>query len=278
MKKFIYKTIVSLLAKRGIIFQQVIQKEKLREFIQQLHPVQTQFDLIRLGPNQDGGYLVPDCLDDIVACFSPGVAKVSEFEYDCLKRGMKIFMADKSVEKPNWDVPEDKYDFQKKFVGCTNNEDFMTMDSWFESTNLPEDAELLLQMDIEFGEYPAIMNMSDEMMSRFKVIVIEFHRLQHLWNPAFFRAAETVFKKILQTHVPVHLHPNNFKGPKDSVYSIFGIDIPKLIEFSFIRKDVAEIKGYRTQFPHPLDFDNLNKGHLTLPRNWYRSNQNSIRF
>lgn len=37
-------------------------------------------DLIRLGPNGDGGYLVPDDLTGIEACFSPGVCATSEFE------------------------------------------------------------------------------------------------------------------------------------------------------------------------------------------------------
>jgi len=256
MNDFIKKIVLPKLARRGFLLQKTVSKDKVLKLIERLHPVKTQFELIRLGPNRDGGYLVPDCLDDIEACFSPGVARVSEFEHDCLKRGMKIFMADKSVEKPNWDIPEDRYSFEKKFIGCTNNGAYITFDSWFQSTGLTSDTELLLQMDIEGGEYATIMNMSDELMSRFKVIIIEFHRLKHLWNKGFFELAETVFKKILQTHYCIHLHPNNFKGIKGSVYSQFGIDIPKVMEFSFIRKDVAEIKGFQTQFPHPLDFDN----------------------
>jgi len=248
MNGFIEKIVLRRLAKKGFTPQKTISKEKLIGLIELLYPVQTQFDLIRLGPNGDGGYLVPNCLEDIVACFSPGVAQVSEFEYDCLRGGMKIFMADKSVEKPNWDVAEDRYHFDKKFIGCTNNKDFMTLDSWVQSGDLPNDAELLLQMDIEGGEYATIMNASDDLMKRFKIMVIEFHRLQHLWNKGFFEVAETVFKKILQTHVCVHLHPNNFGGTERSVFSQSGIDIPKVMEFSFVRKDIVEIKGFQSQF------------------------------
>ena len=271
MNGFIEKIVLRRLAKKGFISQKAVEKEKVVELIERLHPVRTQFELIRLGPNKDGGYLVPNCLEDIVACFSPGVAKVSEFEHDCLQRGMKIFMADKSVEKPNWDVAEDRYDFQKKFIGCTNNEEFMTLDTWVDSTGLPNDAELLLQMDIEGGEYATLMNASDELMKRFKVVVIEFHRLQHLWNRGFFMIAETVFKKLLQTHICVHLHPNNFGGTERSVFSQNGVDIPKVMEFSFVRKDIAEIKGYATQFPHSLDFDNTRKAHYPLPKMWYKT-------
>jgi len=256
MRNFVATQLYPLLTQKGVIVQKGIAKEKVVGLLQLLYPRQTQFDLIRIGPNGDGGYLVPDCLEGIDACFSPGVAQVSQFELECLERGMKVFMADRSVEKPNLDISKDRYSFEKKFVGCTNNEEFMTMDSWFKSTGLPNDSELLLQMDIEGSEYPTIMNTSDELMNRFKIIVIEFHRLQNIWNKGFFEIAETVFKKILETHVCVHLHPNNFGGTKRSVYSQFGIDIPKVMEMTFIRKDVAEVKGFQTQFPHPLDFDN----------------------
>ena len=105
----------------------------------------------------------------------------------------------------------------------------------------------------------------------FKVMVIEFHSLRHLWNKAFFRIIETVFNKILQTHICVHLHPNNFKGTKGSVITQFGLEIPSLMEMTFLRKDVAEIKGYQTLFPHSLDCDNTGKAHLPLPKGWYRT-------
>lgn len=271
MNNFITKGIAPFLARRGFIIQKAVAKEKIIQLINSLHPVQTQFELIRLGPKKDGGYLVPDCLETITACFSPGVAKVSKFELACLNRGMKVFMADRSVEKPNWNISADRYSFQKKFIGCTNNAAFMTMDSWFVSTNTANNTDLLLQMDIERSEYAAIINTSDELMKRFKVMVIEFHFLQQLWNKGFFKIVETTLHKILQTHVCVHLHPNNFKGTNGSVFTQLGIAIPKVLEMTFLRKDVAEIKGYQTQFPHPLDCDNTNKTHFPLPKNWYKS-------
>jgi hypothetical protein len=47
-----------------------------------MRPVSTKYDLIRLGSPHDGGYLVPDCLVGIQACFSLGVSKVANFELD----------------------------------------------------------------------------------------------------------------------------------------------------------------------------------------------------
>ncbi|MCU0317661.1 MAG: hypothetical protein MUC92_13840 [Fimbriimonadaceae bacterium] len=54
-------------------------KEDILSLIAKLRPIRGQHELIRLGPDEDGGYLVPDDLEGIVACFSPGVNTVSRF-------------------------------------------------------------------------------------------------------------------------------------------------------------------------------------------------------
>ena len=68
----------------------------LRRMLTALHPQNTTTNLIRVGPSGDGGYLIPDDLDGLVACFSPGVSDISGFEVQCAERGMDVFMADAS--------------------------------------------------------------------------------------------------------------------------------------------------------------------------------------
>lgn len=267
MKKKLKKIFNKYLINEGKFIQNLTDKNKVERLIESLFPIQTQFDLIRFGPNGDGGYLVPDNLDGIEACFSPGVDLISEFELVCLKNKMKVFMADKSVEAPNLDIPEEEYSFIKKFIGCTNNDDFITIDDWVKSANISDSSDLLLQMDIEGHEYISFINMSDSLIKRFKIMVIEFHNLEQLWNPVFFDFAQTVFNKILQTHFCVHIHPNN----NERVDSKMGIDIPSAAEFTFIRKSGVEKLKFVTSFPHKLDFDNTKNESVKLPKNWYKS-------
>ena len=77
-----------------------INHSKLIRLINLLKPNDLGYDLIRIGPNGDGGYLVPDVLNKIKICFSPGVGDIHGFENDLLDRGIKVFMADGTVEKP----------------------------------------------------------------------------------------------------------------------------------------------------------------------------------
>jgi len=149
------------------------------------------------------------------------------FEKACIKRNMKVFMADKSVEEPKLDEFAGKYTFLKKFIGSTNDNDYITMDNWVESSGVSKDTDLLLQMDIEGDEYHSFLNMSNKVIERFRIMVIEFHYLDYLWMREFFKVAEIVFSKILQNHICVHIHPNNYRG----IDSKFGINIPEVAEY-----------------------------------------------
>ena len=75
------------------------EKDKVIGLIKSLRPYETDLELIRMGSTVDGGYLVPDDLEGIKTCLSPGVDTESGFEIDCLNRGMRVYMADNSFDK-----------------------------------------------------------------------------------------------------------------------------------------------------------------------------------
>jgi hypothetical protein len=237
----------------------------LRALVTKLHPVACEVGLIRLGPSGDGGYLVPDDLQGISACFSPGVSLISGFEKDCAERGIEVFMADRSVDGPT--ESHARFHFVKKFVGATTSETVMTMEQWVR-TSLPQgDGDLLLQIDIEDCEYETFLSMPDGLLRRFRIITGEFHSLNHLWSRPFFQLASKAFEKILQTHACVHIHPNNESSAMDKG----GLSIPPMMEFTFLRKDRIQHPQPARAFPHPLDFDNTANPHFPLPSCWYSS-------
>jgi hypothetical protein len=255
---------MDLLTQQQAFVTQKTAHDKMRGLITRLSPVVAEGQqLIRLGPKGDGGYLVPDDLTGIAACFSPGVALVSGFEKDCAELGMKVFMADQSMEGPA--ESHALFHFTKKYVGATTNDHFMTMDDWVGSSLPDDDSDLLLQMDIEGAEYETILRMSDALVQRCRIIVAEFHDLDQLWSSPFFRLAASVFDKILQTHSCVHIHPNNCCGSLQND----GLDIPRVMEFTFLRCDRLQSAVPAKTFPHPLDCDNTDNPPLTLPKCWY---------
>lgn len=237
---------------------------KVEALVRRLHPVACTSKLIRLGPDGDGGYLIPDDLTDIDACFSPGVNRISGFERDCAERGMRVFMADASVEKPAEEHP--RFVFTKKFIGASTHDDFVSIEEWVTSAVGRTGGDLLLQMDIEGYEYEALLSLPIEMQKRFRIIVAEFHYLDYLFSEPLFGLYSKVFEKLLTTHACLHIHPNNVCGS----ISVGGLTIPQMAEFTFLRTDRIVNPVFATRFPHVLDRDNCNKPPLPLPMSCYR--------
>ena len=65
-----------------------------------LHPQASERPLRRIGGPGDGGYLVPDDLDGIVGCISPGVSTEVGFDLALAEMGIPVFLADASVPAP----------------------------------------------------------------------------------------------------------------------------------------------------------------------------------
>jgi hypothetical protein len=255
---------IRLAGRLGLHMAKRTRVSAVEALIRALRPLDSGVPLVRLGPDGDGGYLVPNDLAGIDYAFSPGVSNESGFEAALANRGARIFLADFSVDRPAQEHPQ--FAFTKKFVGCVSNDMYITLDEW-KSSNLPDHGgDLLLQMDIEGAEYETLMSASPALLAQFRIMVIEFHYLQDLWNRPVFELASWVFRKLLQTHSVVHIHPNNCCGSVKSR----GLEIPRIAEFTFYRNDRLRQQTYAQTFPHSLDRDNTRKPTLPLPAYWYR--------
>ncbi len=258
---------------RSVLFNQIhkrkrfpgllTSKKELLSLIKLLKPIKTDKDLIRLGPEGDGGYLVPNDLEGITVLLSPGVDQESRFELECAEKGMKVHMMDASVSKPATTHPQ--FNFHKVFLGIGKNE--ITLDKFCSDQGLDDlPGDWMLQMDIEGAEWETLIHLSPERLKRFRILVIEFHDLDNLFNLPFFNIANKVFRKVLETHSLVHLHPNNIHpGEK-----VLGIEIPRYMEFTFLRKDRINKSRPATQFPHALDRECSENPAIPLPKIWYQ--------
>jgi hypothetical protein len=263
MKKNTLTLLQTILSLNGFVIDKATDKEAIETLIKKLKPYCTDKALIRLGASGDGGYLVPDDLAGISTCFSPGVGAFSTFEEACVEHGMQVYLADNSVDEPV--IKNDNFHFIKRYIGPITDGNFISIRDWVNSNLDNNDSDLLLQMDIEGHEYLTITSMTDDLLNRFRILVVEFHYLGKLWNKEFFKMASTAFHKILQNHTCVHIHPNNYCG----IERIRGIEIPRTAEFTFLRNDRIQNKHPQTNFPHPLDFDNIHSNAIVLPQNWY---------
>lgn len=262
---FVYVVRVLLLKLNISIIHATTNKESLESFFQKIRPVSTNLRLIRVGGEGDGGYLIPDDLKGIAYCFSPGVSVIAGFENELAKQGIKCFMVDYSVENAPLDNP--LFLFKKKYLGLVNDEKFIRLDTWLE-TSVPDGGDLLLQMDIEGAEYPVLLDADAELLKRFRIIVIEFHGMDSLYFRQGFDLIDAVFSKLLNEFDIVHIHPNNCSRPipKNGLFAV-----PSAVEVTFIRKDRVLSRKPVAVLPHELDRPNMqNLPDYPLPQCWYR--------
>jgi hypothetical protein len=262
------------LFQQGIYINKMTTPQRLINLCQKMRPVRTQFELVRIGSANDGGYLMPDDFESIAVCFSPGVDVNASFELDLHKRkGINSHLADYSVDGPPMGFKPKS--FTKKYLGTVDDSIFTTLDTWVRGQDefLSTD-DLVLQMDIEGGEYLSLLGASEEVLKRFRIIVVEVHHIQSWGEPIFFRVAETFFEKLLKHFYVIHNHPNNCCG----LVNLGGFIAPRVFELTLLRKDRSEPKGFCNQFPHPLDGPNLSdRDDLILPNNWYSFSEGALR-
>ena len=266
MSSLIRNAVGTLAARLNYFASRRTPYSQIRSTMNLLRPMDAGYPLIRIGGEGDGGYLLPDDLLGIRACFSPGVAEQATFEKELQGRGITPYLADHSVNGPPTGCTE--MSFEKKFLGTYNSDIYTTLAAWRGRHPDASNGDLLLQMDIEGGEYEVLANIDPELLRRFRMIVIEFHDLECLAQPLCHRHMRHALTKLSCDFIPVHLHPNNYAG----IAQIGPLRVPRMMEITYLRRDRCKTISPRYDFPHPQDRDNVpNKPPAPLPPEWFQS-------
>ena len=248
---------------KGIFIDPMIDTKRISDLVKRLRPVTTEHELIRIGADADGGYLVPNDLSGLTACFSPGVDDIASFEQHMYSMGVLSHLADYSVDVvPTGTIVKS---FRRKFLGANTISEYISLDDWVnESEPTAKTDDLILQMDIEGGEYDTLLACSRETLDKFRIMVIEFHSVETWGQSDFFKIVDSTFSKLLATHAIVHLHPNNAVG----IVNMNGFHSPRVFEITMIKRTRARMQGF-ADLPHPLDRGNIaHLPDLQLPEGW----------
>ena len=226
--------IISCVCKSPHSLERNSSSSEVSEFFRLFAPFDTGHKLIRVGLGGDGGYLIPEDISQIGGCFSPGVGSTSAFENDLANRfNIRSWLLDDSVSRPvDLHVLNS---FEKLKLGLDSITDVsISLENWVnKSTNLVG-SEYILQMDIESHEWQILLSTPLNVLTRFRIMVIEFHSLPLARLPYVLdRVYLPTLKKLLLNFDVVHVHPNNSVG----TFAHSGIEYPDTIEVTFLRKD-----------------------------------------
>lgn len=245
----------------GYRIERATDFSRIQSLLVSLKPFDAGVPLVRVGGFDDGGYLLPNCLDDIDAVISPGVGSSSDFELYFAEKKIPCILIDGTVSiEP---VKHPQFTFVRKMLAPSS--------SLAEAITLAEAVELvgsgpgnmILQMDIEGAEWEILQSVPAEVMKRFKMLVIEFHSFDKmLEKKSTFAHVEKVFAALLTHFAPVHIHINNYLPSRTFRKKGFRgltskVDIPPIFELTLLQKGLVPPNAKLAAVPHPLDVKNV---------------------
>lgn len=246
----------------NLFLEKKTSDEQVKKIFRKLLPKKIDLELIRLGENGDGGYLLPNDLKNIDRCYSAGVGLLTKFEKE-LEEKFSINSSMLDFNDINKDLLPNNSKFVRKKLSLKDNDKEISINSWIEES----DKEIILKIDIEGDEYAILSNISDENLKKVRILVIELHDLRNLRNHSFLQLFEKIFSRLDMFFSPAHLHVNNVSKVK----KINKLKVPDMIEVTFFRKD--RIKIFSNEFlklPHALDQKTVHdKNEIFLDPNWY---------
>jgi hypothetical protein len=209
----------------------------------------TQKDLIRLGNDSDGGYVVNlSALEQSRKLYTYGVGSHWEFEKDYIKMYSDKFveMYDHTVDIK--DTSHQSITHHKKALLPTEN--CTTFDEVRNS-----EQKVFLKIDIEGAEYPFFEKADLHNYENVVGIVCEFHGLT---DAARLQRFKQVIVKLQDYYDITHIHANNYA----TLIIENDFKFPQTPEISFLHKNLSDPNGAWITIDYPipgLDFPNCKR-------------------
>ena len=121
-------------------------------------------------------------------------------------------------------------------------------------------------------EYDVLLYESVDILSSFSTLTIEFHSVNRMFQKDFLRMLTIIFDKIYKNFSICHVHANNCYG-KNAIYSLNGIDVPRVMEVTFIRNDLIHSVSSSNPINLPHSLDSKNVPHYVdcvMPEIWWK--------
>ena len=258
----------NILQKQGVLYTSTNY-----EYVDQIHKIlklkeifDENFELVRLGRDYDGGYLVchnikKDTFSDNKIAYSLGISDDVSFDDDLADCGYNIFQYDHTIKK----LPHKRDEFHWNKIGITGGNETSSLKRF--DTLIKENGHegmqgMFLKSDIEGFEWDMINNLDSNILKQFDQIVIEFH---DLISPEADKAKILcVLNKLTVTHQLIHIHGNNFS------YVSFDDNMvtPNVIEATFVLKTKFDFSDSNKVLPLCIDMPCFPKAHEIVLGKW----------
>ena len=221
----------------------------LQAMLRPMTPVDGRF--VRVGGVNDGGYVMVDRGLDNTSVYNFGIGNEVTWDQAMAERGNTIYQFDHTIDAPPPVVGATV--FTRKGLGVFSDDRFVSLSEAIYANGDNERSDLVLNIDIEGGEWNILPSLSPHELSPFTQIVMELHGLLNAIVDSTFRAKVRESLEILfATHQLVHVHANNW-GAYAIANGVLAYDV---LEVTLVRKTDWEFVECDERFPRDLDQPN----------------------
>jgi hypothetical protein len=229
----------------GIDIADIVRLDKFKHIrddfpLKCLEIYKSPFPKIRLGKDNDGGYIIADLnnYDSFISC---GVKDDISFEEAFIKKyDLNCIAFDHSIQELPTNNPKIK--FIKKQISDINSENEDNLHNYINDFN-----NIFLKMDIEGDEYLWINTINENQLLKFKQIAIELHE-------PYEKIKWRMIEKINKTHYAIHFHHNNCS----SICKFNNLTMPENFELTFVRKNEFDNLPQLNEEKFPTQLDQAN--------------------
>lgn len=199
---------------------------------------------MRIGRPGDGGYVICKVEGNYDCYITCGVAGEASFDREFLDLYKNIgknnsFAFDGTIKDYPSGYTKD-ITFIRKNISDFNDDNNTNLDNLIDTYD-----KIFLSIDIEGGEYPWLLSLTQDKLQKFKQICIEFHGLNdNTWGTSLSDKIKCL-KKLNQTHYIMHAHGNNYGGMQNN--------IPNVLELTYINKNCLSYVPSKNTIPFPLE-------------------------
>jgi hypothetical protein len=207
-----------------------------------------EFEKVRFGRPNDGGYVMIDDLQRIDAAYSIGINDDVSWDADMVDRGVEIFQYDHTIDSA---PPLAGAVWRRIGIGDVTDPsaNLRSLPDMVAENGHDASRDLVLKCDVEGAELWVFSKLPDGFLSRFRQIVIEMHCFEALNRHDFREQIRGAITRLTEFYHVVHVHANN-SAP---LSVIGGVPIPNVFELTLLRKDAGTFTPSTASFPTAMD-------------------------
>lgn len=209
-----------------------------------------EFSKMRVGRDNDGGYVMLDDFARISKALSLGIAEDDSWDLEMVSRGMRVHQYDHSI--PCGPTQHEHLTFHRLMIRGKSVAGSTTLEEALQRLSSDPNEGIVLKMDIEGGEWGVFANIQSNSLRRFSQIVCEFHSLHLIDKPANHALFRRALSNLNTSHQCIHVHANNHA----EICNIGDIPIPQVIEVTYANRMRYEFRATDELFPTPIDQPN----------------------